>query len=177
MSGPLNYGPDSGADYDSDSGERGVAAEQVIGIVAKHVLDDGTAPDSRGRTVIEDVVVTKIAGLAAREVSGVHSLGGGGARFVGAVRERIPGAGVNVAQGVAVEVGQFQAAVDVAIVAEFGVAIHELADAIRENIIVSVERMTGLEVTEVNVTVHDVHLPQDDDEDGDHDGATTTRVR
>ena len=110
-------------------------------------------------------------------MSGVHSLGGGGARFVGAVRERIPGSGVDVAQGVAVEVGQFQAAVDVSIVAEFGVAIHELADAIRENIIVSVERMTGLEVTEVNVTVHDVHLPQDDDEDCDHDGATPARVR
>lgn len=175
MSGPLNYGPDSGTD--SGSGERGVAAEKVTGIVAKQQLDDGTAPESRGRTVIEDVVVTKIAGLAAREVSGVHSLSGGGARFVGAVRERIPGAGVDVAQGVAVEVGQFQAAVDVSIVAEFGVAIHELADAIRENIIVSVERMTGLEVTEVNVAVHDVHLPQDDDEDGDHDGATPARVR
>ncbi|WP_295629610.1 Asp23/Gls24 family envelope stress response protein [uncultured Corynebacterium sp.] len=138
---------------------------------------DGGDPDDRGRTIIDDVVVTKIVGIAAREVSGVHALGGGGARFVGAVRDRIPGAGVDVQQGVTVEVGQYQAAADVSIVAEFGVAIHELADAIRDNVIVSVERMTGLEVTEVNVTVHDVHLPQDDDEDGDHDDPRPTRVR
>ena len=167
------------------AGEGSGAPVGVAGSVGKQLLDDGpsSAPPTvpkdhaaRGRTIMEDVVVTKIARIAAREVAGVHALGGGGARFVGAVRERIPGAGVDVQQGVAVEVGQYQAAVDVAIVAEFGVAIHELADAIRENVIVSVERMTGLEVTEVNVTVHDVHLPQDDDGDEDHDGPKPTRV-
>ncbi|AIG63645.1 stress protein, Gls24 family [Corynebacterium atypicum] len=118
-----------------------------------------------GQTVIEDVVVGKIAGVAAREVSGVHALGGGGARTVGAIREAF-GASENVQQGVSVEVGETQAAVDLSIVAEYGVAIHELAEAIRRNIIRAIERMTGLEVTEVNVHVTDVHLPdQDDNED------------
>ncbi|APT88246.1 hypothetical protein CFRA_02015 [Corynebacterium frankenforstense DSM 45800] len=121
--------------------------------------------DDHGRTTIEDVVVGKIAGLAAREVTGVHALGGGGARTVGAIREAF-GASENVQQGVSVEVGETQAAVDLSIVAEYGVAIHELAEAIRRNIIRAIERMTGLEVTEVNVTVTDVHLPnQDDDRD------------
>lgn len=120
----------------------------------------------RGYTVIEDVVVGKIAGLAAREVSGVHSLGGSAARMVGAIRESFSG-GTDVRQGVSVEVGESQAAVDIAIVAEYGVAIHELAEAIRRNIIGAIEGMTGLEVTEVNVTVHDVHLGVDgEDEDG-----------
>lgn len=168
------------------AGEGSGAQGENEGAVAKRKPGDAPATagtpaagerDGRGRTIIEDVVVNKIAGIAAREVTGVHALGGGGARFVGAVRERIPGAGVDVQQGVAVEVGQYQAAVDVAIVAEFGVAIHELADAIRENVIVSVERMTGLEVTEVNVTVHDVHLPHDEDGDQEHDGPKQTRVR
>ncbi|APT84001.1 hypothetical protein CAQU_01745 [Corynebacterium aquilae DSM 44791] len=118
-----------------------------------------------GRTHIEDVVVSKIAGMAAREVSGVHALGGGAARMVGALRESIPGSRTNVQQGVSVEVGETQAAVDVAIVAEYGVAINELADAIRQNIIYAVERMTGLEVTEVNVDVHDVHLDFGDEEE------------
>ncbi len=116
-----------------------------------------------GRTVIEDVVVSKIAGLAAREVSGVYSLGGGTARVVGAIRGSFSSA-PNISQGVQVEVGERQAAVDVAIVAEYGVAIHELAEAIRRNIINAIERMTGLEVTEVNVTVHDVHLDTGEDE-------------
>ena len=120
-----------------------------------------------GQTGVADTVVSKIAGMAAREVSGVHNLGGGTARMVGALRERIPGGRVNVQQGISVEGGDRQAAVDISIVAEYGVAIHELAEAIRKNIIVSVEAMTGLEVTEVNVTVHDVHLDIDDDDEDD----------
>lgn len=123
-----------------------------------------------GRTHIDDVVVSKIAGMAAREVSGVHALGGGAARMAGAIRDAL-GSRSNIQQGVSVEVGESQAAVDVAIVADYGVAIHELAEAIRKNIINAIERMTGLEVTEVNVTVHDVHLVFEDDEEDEEDAA------
>lgn len=124
-----------------------------------------TTPDlvsSQGRTIIADTVVAKIAGIAAREISGVHALGGGASRMVGALRERIPGGRVNHSQGVDVEVGEKQAAVDIGIIADYGVAIHELAAGIRRNVILAVERMTGLEVTEVNVTVHDIYLAEDD---------------
>lgn len=126
--------------------------------------EENQAPEG-GRTIIEDNVVGKIAGVAAREVSGVHALGGGAARMVGALRDSIPGSRTNLQQGVEVEVGERQAAVDVAIVAEYGVAIHQLAEAIRENITSAIERMTGLEVTEVNVTVHDVHFEFENDEE------------
>ncbi len=85
----------------------------------------------RGKTTIADTVVAKIAGLAAREVTGVHALGGSATRAVGALRDRIPGASVNHAQGVSVEVGEKQAAVDVDIVAEYGVSINDLAAGIR----------------------------------------------
>lgn len=134
----------------------GVPATRHSGLMTEH-----------GQTSVADVVVSKIAGMAAREVTGVHGLGGSTARALGALRERIPGGRVNVQQGISVEVGERQAAVDISIVAEYGVAIHELAEAIRRNIIISVEEMTGLEVTEVNVTVHDVHLPGDDDREGE----------
>ncbi len=43
-------------------------------------------------------------------------------------------------------------------------AIHELAEAIRRNIMNAVERMTGLSVERVNVVVHDVKLPKDESE-------------
>ena len=129
--------------------------------------DSSDLVTDHGRTSVADVVVSKIAGMAAREVTGVHGLGGSTARALGALRERIPGGRVNVQQGISVEVGERQAAVDISIVAEYGVAIHELAEAIRRNIIISVEEMTGLEVTEVNVTVHDVHLPGDDEREGE----------
>ncbi|WP_219418698.1 Asp23/Gls24 family envelope stress response protein [Pseudonocardia nigra] len=130
---------------------------------------------SQGRTQIADVVVSKIAGLAAREVSGVHALGGGAARAFGAIRERIPGASSNVSQGVSVEVGERQAAIDLAIVVEYGVSIAELSRAIRRNVIGAIERMTGLEVVEVNIAVGDVYIPSDDDGQ-DQAPAETPRV-
>ncbi|HEX4253257.1 MAG TPA: Asp23/Gls24 family envelope stress response protein [Pseudonocardia sp.] len=117
---------------------------------------------SQGRTQIADIVVSKIAGLAAREINGVYALGGGAARAFGALRERIPGATSNVSQGVTVEVGELQAAVDLDIVVEYGVPVVELATSIRRNVIGAIERMTGLQVVEVNISVGDVHLPEDD---------------
>ena len=123
----------------------------------------GASSNQQGRTIISDTVVSKIAGIATREVSGVHGLGGGTARAVGALRERIPGGRVNQSQGVGVEVGETQTAVDIDIVAEYGIAIADLAADIRRNVISSVERMTGLEVVEVNITVHDVYLDEGND--------------
>jgi uncharacterized alkaline shock family protein YloU len=121
---------------------------------------------SQGRTSIADSVVEKIAGIAARDVLGVYELGGGAgtARAFSAIRERIPGSTQAVGQGVSVEVGETEAAVDLDVVVEFGVAIADVAQAIRRNVITSVERMTGLRVTEVNVSVNDIHLPSDDDD-------------
>lgn len=123
-----------------------------------------TLQTSRGNTTIADTVVQKIAGVAARDVSGVHALGGGAARTIGALRERIPGSTQSAGQGVSVEVGERQAAVDLEIVTEYGVSIVEVSRAVRRNVIDAVEGMTGLEVTEVNVSVNDVHLPTEDSE-------------
>nr|WP_245740070.1 Asp23/Gls24 family envelope stress response protein [Nonomuraea maritima] len=114
----------------------------------------------KGTTSIDDSVVAKIAGLAAREVSGVHAMGAGPARALGSMRGMV--AGPSVAQGVSVEVGERQAAVDLDLVAEYGTAIPDLAAAVRKNVISAVERMCGLEVTEVNIRVDDVHLPDQD---------------
>lgn len=137
---------------------------------------NGTAKDSalvteQGSTTIADLVVQKIAGLAAREVRGVHALGGGAARAFGAIRDRIPGASASVGQGVSVEVGEKQAAVDLELVVEYGVAIAELAHAVRRNVITAIEQMTGLEVVEVNINVNDVYIPEDDDDNTEQPAA------
>ncbi|MFD9621523.1 Asp23/Gls24 family envelope stress response protein [Streptomyces virginiae] len=126
------------------------------------------APETRGRTTIADSVVEKIAGMAAREVPGIHSLGSGMSRTLGAVTDKVPGGRPNVSRGVKVEVGERQAAVDLDVVVEYGVPIADLAAEVRTSVITAVERMTGLEVVEVNIAVDDVHLPdeEDDKEDG-----------
>ena len=123
----------------------------------------GALVSEHGRTSIADGVVSKIAGIATREVSGVYAVGGGASRAVGALRERIPGSRTNASQGVSVEVGETEAALDIDVVAEYGVAIADLATGIRRNVIASVERMTGLKVKEVNIDVLDIHLDTDDD--------------
>ncbi|MFC5139050.1 Asp23/Gls24 family envelope stress response protein [Actinomycetospora rhizophila] len=142
----------------------------------------GTSPleSTQGRTTIADGVVAKIAGLAAREVDGVHGFGTSAARAFGAITERIPGGRSSTTQGVSVEVGERQAAVDLTIVVDYGIAIADLARAIRRNVITAVQQMTGLEVVEVNVNVVDLHLPGDDTDSDDTDTATTSaqaRVR
>lgn len=137
---------------------------------SEHTPGPAGAAAPRGTTRIEDIVVGKIAALATREVSGVHSLGGGTGRMVGALRESfaVPApAQPGVQHGVHVEVGEHRVVVDVSIVAEYGVAIHELAGAIRRNIITAIEKMTGMEVAEVNITVHDVHLDTIHEEEPD----------
>ncbi len=121
-----------------------------------------TKGSEHGRTTIADTVVSKIAGIATREVEGVYDLGGTTERAIGLLRERIPVGNTNLSQGVSVEVGQKQAAVDLQIIAEYGVGIADLATGIRRNVISSIERMTGLEVTEVNIAVNDIHVEDED---------------
>jgi uncharacterized alkaline shock family protein YloU len=127
--------------------------------------DEGGAllHSTQGQTKIADVVVQKIASLAAREVPGIRSLGGGTARTIGALRGRIPGAGTSHGQGVTVEVGERQVAVDLDVLIEYGVAIPDLARTVRENVITSIEEMTGLDVVEVNISIVDVYLGEDTD--------------
>jgi uncharacterized alkaline shock family protein YloU len=119
-----------------------------------------------GQITVAESVVQKIAGKACREIGGVHAMGTGGTRAFGAFRERIPGSsGPNVAQGVGVEVGEVEAAIDLDIVVDYGISIAELGRSIQRNVKQTVERMTGLRVVEVNIAVDDVYLPTPDDQD------------
>ena len=129
--------------------------------------DSLNADTAHGTTTVDDSVVAKIAGIAAREVPGVHDLGGGAARAIGALRNRINQG--DQAQGISVEVGETQAAVDVIVVAEYPIPLHHVADGIRTAVTTAIETLVGLEVTEVNVTIADVNIPSDDDSDGSAD--------
>ncbi|WP_278103707.1 Asp23/Gls24 family envelope stress response protein [Microbacterium proteolyticum] len=121
------------------------------------------AADTAGKTTIADSVVAKVAGIAAREVTGVYALGGGGARAFGAIRDAINA--TDLTQGVKVEVGETQAAADLTIVVEYPAPIQEVADQVRARVAGAISRLVGLEVVEVNVDVNDIHIPGDDDDD------------
>ncbi|GAA3231191.1 Asp23/Gls24 family envelope stress response protein [Nonomuraea helvata] len=145
---------------------RSTEASQAATVPKARTYEGGPASalvTDKGTTTIADGVVAKIAGLAAREVSGVYAMGGGTARALGSMRGMV-GVEESVSQGVSVEVGERQAAIDLDLVAEYGTAIPELSGAVRKNVINGVERMCGLEVTEVNIRIDDVHLPEQDRE-------------
>lgn len=122
----------------------------------------GPLQTKEGITTLEDTVVAKIAGMAARDVPGVYDMGNAARRAFAAVTDRIPNSQTNVAGGISVEKGDTQTAIDVTVVVEYGASIVAVGNAIRRNVIEQVESSTGLEVLEVNINVVDVHLPQDD---------------
>ncbi len=116
--------------------------------------------------MIADGVVAKIAGLATREIPGVYDMGKGVGRTFGALRSRVPGGSgqPSATQGVSVEVGERQAAIDLDVVTYYGQSIVEVTEAIRRNVIDRVQGMTGLEVIEVNIAVDDLHIEGEPEE-------------
>ena len=146
---------------DSTTGERASAATRGGTSASESARPESALQTERGRTTIADAVVTKVAGMAAREVRGVYELGGGIARTLGSVTQRV-GVGDERTQGVSVEVGEREAAVDVTLVVEYGESIPRVSQAVRENVIKRIEGITGLSVTEVNVSVNDLYFPGDE---------------
>lgn len=137
----------------------------VSSAVSRATPTTSTSGVVTGKTVIDDTVVSKVAGIAAREVSGVHSLGNGAARAIGALRDAIGQR--DHGQGVKVEVGEKQVAADIVIVAEYPVALQQVADGVRSGVARALEQIVGMEVAEVNVTVQDVFIPGVDDDKDD----------
>jgi uncharacterized alkaline shock family protein YloU len=107
-------------------------------------------------------VVSQIAGVAAQEVEKVQ-MGGGTTAAVGGFLQSVTGgsSSANYSRGVSVEVGEEEAAVDLTMAVEYGYSVPQLTEAARRNVINRVESLTGLRVTEVNITVNDVQVPEE----------------
>ncbi|MDP8949997.1 MAG: Asp23/Gls24 family envelope stress response protein [Actinomycetota bacterium] len=119
----------------------------------------------QGTTTIQDAVVSNIATVAVGEVDGIDPSHGGTrlpgdtSPTVGEFVGSLTGGGGRT-RGVSVEVGDEQAALDLTVNVIYGRPIHQVTNALRENVIRRVENLTGLQVTEVNITVNDVTFPQ-----------------
>jgi uncharacterized alkaline shock family protein YloU len=119
-----------------------------------------------GTTTIQDSVVTAIIGMAAEEIDGVTTSHGGvrlpgdASPTVGEFVDNLTGGGSRT-RGLSVDVGEQQAAADVTVNVDYGRSIPQLTKAVRKRVIERVENLTGLEVTEVNIQVNDVTLPEE----------------
>jgi uncharacterized alkaline shock family protein YloU len=120
-------------------------------------LEGLTLETDRGITTIADVVVAKLAGQACREIDGIEGMGATFRRLVGRVK---PGQS-SLSQGVNVEVGRKEAAIDLVVVVRYGYSIPALAQEVRDNVVTRVETGTGLIVKEVNIEVDDLVFDTD----------------
>lgn len=145
------------------TGEALERAKSTSGRIASALVDrlrnDAEFEVDRGTTRIDDEVVEKIAGIAARDVAGVHDLGGDAARFFSAVRERVGLGEERGKRGVSVRLDGDEARINVSLVVEYGVRVHPVTVAVRAAIITAVQEMLDLNVVEVDIVVNDVHVP------------------
>lgn len=151
------FGERAGDAFDRAAAASGRVASQVV----DRLRNSAELAVDRGTTIIADEVVEKIAGIAARDVPGVHDLGGDVARFFASVRERVGlgDADDDADQGISVRLEGATATIDITLVIEFGFVVHSVTERVRTKVISSVENLLGLSVAEVNIRVDDVHVP------------------
>ena len=142
--------------------------------------DDQQKPDSplvseRGSTTLNDTVVSKLAGMAAGEVEGVY-MGGSASRNAGGLLDSVTGS-QSQTRGVSVEVGRTEAAIDLTMGIEYGRNIMELVARVRGRITEQVQNLTGLRVTELNVTVSDIVFPSEENTGEDDRGSESGQGR
>ncbi len=126
----------------------------------RHPLDS-----DRGTTIVEEPVIASIVSAAVYEAEGARPTTGG---------TRVPGdtsptvgeflsnltAGGGRARGVSVESGEREAAVDLTLTVPYGESIPRVTQTLRDTVVERVQKIAGIEVTEVNITVADVNSQQ-----------------
>lgn len=129
---------------------------------------------AEGDTTVTDDVIAKVAGLAVRDIRGVHALGGGTARVIGQLRDRI--GQTDLTQGIQVDAQETGVAFQVTLVAEYGVPLHDIAAAVRAAVSDAVTHLVGRPVTRVDVTVADIVLPGEGSEDLPREGSVAAEA-
>ena len=115
----------------------------------------------KGELTFDDKVIQKIIGISLETIPGLLTINGG---FFSNLADKIVNNN-DVTSGIDVEVGKKEVAVDLDIVAEYGVDISKIYEDIKRVIEKEVKHMTSLEVIEVNVNVVDIKTKEQYEED------------
>lgn len=113
-----------------------------------------------GKTTIAPEVVTQLVEIAAKKVQGIHSIAKQGiGDQIAEFTQRFSGK-LHSGQGIVVEVGEREVAIDLRIIAHYGVKVSDLAVSLRQSIIEQIESLLGLVVKEVNIQVSGLFFPE-----------------
>ena len=115
----------------------------------------------KGELTYDNKVIQKIIGLSLEKVSGLLAIDGG---FFSNLADKLINTD-NVTNGVNVEVGKEQVAVDLNVVVEYQKNVPALYDEIKKVVVEEVSKMTDLEVVEVNVNVVDIKTKEQHEAD------------
>jgi len=114
-----------------------------------------------GKTTIAPEVVTQLVEIAAKKVQGIHSIAKQGiGEHIAEFTQRFSGKSLS-GPGIVVEVGEREVAIDLRIIAHYGVKVSDLAANLRQSIIEQIESLLGLIVKEVNIQVSGLFFPED----------------
>lgn len=106
-----------------------------------------------GNISIADDVVASIAGIAATEVSGVSKLTGN------ISKELIAKLGKkNLANGVKIDIEDGEVSCIISLEIEYGNSIKKVSEEVQAKVKQSIENMTGLKVSVVNVVISGIKL-------------------
>ena len=117
--------------------------------------------EARGELTFDNDVIKKIIGQALENVSGLLAVDGG---FFSNLTDKLINTD-NVTSGVNIEVGKEQVAVDLNIIVEHKKSVPEIFEEIKRVITTDINKMTGLEVVEVNVNVIDIKTKEQHEAD------------
>lgn len=112
--------------------------------------------ENNGSVHIAEDVVASVASLAACEVDGVSSLvAAGGSQISELLGKR------NLSKGVKLTIVDESVTVDVHILVKYGSNVRNVAQKVQDNIKKTLESMTGMAVSAVNVHVGGISLKKD----------------
>ncbi|MBO4987744.1 MAG: Asp23/Gls24 family envelope stress response protein [Lachnospiraceae bacterium] len=109
--------------------------------------------ENLGSVQVADDVIAVIAGLAATEVDGVSAMAGN------ITNELMTKVGVkNLTKGVKVDIIGQDVTIDLSLMLDYGYNIPTTCGKVQEKVKSTVENMTGLNVTDVNVRIASVDM-------------------
>jgi len=104
-----------------------------------------------GQVKISNDVIATIAGLAALEVEGVETI----TTFTDKLLK---------SNGVKIQLEEEDVNLDIMVMIEFGISIPDIALKIQENVKNTVETMTGLKVSQVNIHIQGISFKKEKSE-------------